>query len=221
MQKILVKILSDKKINEPILTSLLLFCCLIFFFLFPIKDQLQNGTALIFFFFLVPFIFFKIILKKSFAELGWQIGDWKKGVLFSILSLLIFFGIFLLLFYKTHFTDYYIFSNNLRNDFLIFIFREIIFALFSLSLFEIFFRGFVMLSFAPKIGAWSILLQFLVFLLLLFFLKSFSWQNLLLIFSAVFSGVITYQSRSLFYSYATTFIFLLLCNAYIIKFVIQ
>ena len=207
--------------REALTTTVIILCCLVFFFLFPITDAFQNATALIVFFFLIPLLYLKLILKKDLRSFGWQMGDWKKGLFFSIGALLIFFGIFLLLFYKTSFTDYYALSPNIRSNFFVFSFYEFFQALLALTFFEFFFRGFIMFSFAKDLRAWSILVQFAAFLLLLLFLKSFNLQHLLLIFSAFFSGIITYQSRSLFYSYATTVLFIILCDAYLIKFFIQ
>jgi len=79
----------------------------------------------------------------------------------------------------------------------------------------------VMFSFMKSIKYWSILVQFLVFLCLLLLLKSFNFQHLLLIISAFFSGIIAYRSKSIYYSLATTILFLFLCDVFLIKFVIQ
>lgn len=209
------------KEKENLLTVFVTLFCLLSFSLFPVRDIAQNATAMVTFLFLIPFLYLKFILKKDLGDFGLQIGNWKKGILFSVITLIVFFGIFLWLFYKTKFTDYYFLSDGIRSSFFLFVFYEFFEALFKIFLFEFFFRGFLMLNFTKRLGAWSILLQLVAFVFLLFIFKSLNLQFLLLGFAAFFSGFITYYSRSIWYSFVTTFLFIFLCDAFMIKFIIQ
>lgn len=219
MKKNLLNLIIKER--EIIITLCVALFCLLSFSLFPVKDMAQNATAMVVFLFLIPFLYQKIILKKELADFGLQIGNWKKGLLFSAISLVAFLSLFLLLFYKTSFTNYYVLSAGIRSSFFLFIFYEFFQAIFMLFLFEFFFRGFLMLNFTKRFRLWSILLQFMAFLFLLFIFKNLGLHFLLIAFSALFSGFITYYSRSIWYSFATTFIFILLCDAFMIKFIIQ
>jgi len=87
-----------KKYKETSLSILLLLICFLLYALFPSQGFAQKITSLTVFFIIFPSLLWIIIRKEKLKNLGLTIGDWKRGLIFSALSLtlslLIFFIIF-------------------------------------------------------------------------------------------------------------------------------
>lgn len=208
--------------NKTIFSTILLIgACLVSFYFFPTNGLAEKITALLVFFLVVPFLYLRILLKKDLKNYGWQIGDWKQGLILAGISLLISLGLFALLFYKTNFTDFHLLPTVFKNNFFYFLFYEFIVVNFYLLIYELFFRSFLMFSFSEKLGLFSIGLQFLVFLGFVFVSAGLTWEYALFIISAFFSGIITYRSKSLLYSWLFSFLFIFLCDVLMVKLIIE
>lgn len=203
--------------KEDLTTLAVIVVCLGLFFLFPSQGPAQAITASLIFLFLAPFLYIKLILKKHLRSYGWRIGDWKKGVLFAAVSLVLSLLIFYAFYHYTNFPKAYKLPLSATQNFLFFLLYEFLLVGFFLALYEFFFRGFFMFSFSGKIGLAAPFCQWFLFLAFLFLAGNFSWQNAPYIITALFSGLITYKSRSLWYSFAFSLSFLLIADAVIIK----
>lgn len=213
---------SYKKFNilawkEDLVTLAVIVVCLGLFFLFPSQGPAQAITASLIFLFLVPFLYVKLILKKSLREYGWQIGDWKKGLLFGAGSLVFALLIFYALYHYTPFSKNYALPLAATQKFGFFLLYEFLLVGFFLALYEFFFRGFVMFNFAGKFGLLSAAFQWLLFLVFLFIAGNFTWQNTPYIITGLLSGLTTLKSRSLLYSLISSLLFLIISDAIIIK----
>lgn len=209
------------KNKEIFSTILLLGACLLSFYFFPTNGLAEKITALLVFFLVVPFLYLRFLLGKNLKNYGWQIGDWKQGLILAGISLAISLGFFALLFYKTTFTDSHLLPSMFKDNFFYFLFYEFIVVNLYLLIYELFFRSFLMFSFSEKIGILSIFLQFLVFLGFVFFSAGVTWEYALFIISAFFSGIITYRSKSLLYALLFSFLFIFLCDVFMIKFIVE
>jgi hypothetical protein len=74
-----------------------------------------------------------------------------------------------------------------------------------------------MFSLTPKMRGWSIVIQFLLFLLFFLCMGGFRWPMAYYIIGAAFSGIAAYQSRSLIYSISASWIFIVIADAWVIK----
>lgn len=214
MSAIKSKILTWK---EDLITLAVIVVCLGLFFLFPSQGPAQAITASLIFLFLAPFLYLKLILKKNLRSCGWQIGGWKTGIIFAIISLIFSLLIFYALYHYTPFSKNYALPLIATQKFGFFLLYEFLLVGFFLALYEFFFRGFAMFSFAGKFGIICAGLQWLLFLAFLFLAGNLSWQNTPYMITGFFSGLITFRSRSLLYSFVFSLLFLLISDALIIK----
>lgn len=188
--------------------------CLSLFRFFSRENTLQTFTIIIAFFFLVPWLYIRIILKKKLKNFGWQIGDWKAGLVWSGASFLVSAALGYLVIYILRLPDHY--SVFFRENFWLFLANEVlIFGLFT-ALYEFFFRGFLMFYLEDYLGKMAPAVQFPAFLLFFWLAGFINWQNIFYIVIAFFSGFITYKSRSIIYSIAYGTLFILIADSVII-----
>ncbi|MCX6763631.1 MAG: hypothetical protein NTZ97_02765 [Candidatus Moranbacteria bacterium] len=206
--------LKNSEAKEIAITSLVILICLALFFLFPVKGFAQTATVIFVFFLLIPVLYIKFNLRRDFQDYGWQMGNWKKGVLWGILSLIATLAAVYLLIFYTNFSKAYTvpFSAN----FFYFALYEILLVGIYIFLYEMFFRGFIMFSFRKYLGILAPLLQFTVFALFLWATGNFNWINALYLITAFTSGWITYQSRSLLYAPIAAWLSIIIADAVII-----
>jgi membrane protease YdiL (CAAX protease family) len=206
------------KTKEFIITNLLVFLILIIFNFFPTNNKIQQLIAVLIFFICIPLLYYKIILKKPLFSLGLQIGDWKKGVLFSSYS---FFaaGFVLLIFIKySDFLKNYFVPRAIIKDFTTFIFYEFFGVLLIVFIYDFFFRGFFMFNINQKINYYlGLFLQAALFLVFMWATKTSLWLILPYLVFSPFAGLIAYKSRSIFYSTVTQFLIIFIFDASFIK----
>jgi hypothetical protein len=205
---------TDKKL---LVTSGMIILCLFLFMAFPASNIFQKIVVYATFFITIPVLYVKIILKEDLKDYGMQKGNWKKGLLWGGLSLAASLLTFYLIFHYTKFSLSYHLSPLATDQFFHFMLYEIFLVGFYVFMYEFFFRGIVMFSLTPKTGGWSIIIQFLLFLLFLFFIKGFKWSIAYYIIGAAFPAVAAYQSRSLIYSISASWIFIVIADAWVIK----
>lgn len=200
-------------------TSLVVLACLFLFSIFPTGNIFQEIISSLTFFFVVPVLYAKIILKKNLSDFGFQKGDVKKGIVLAsgglVLSLLIIY----ILFNYFSFAENYSLPDILKNSFRFFVLYEIFIVGFFSALYEFFFRGFVQFSFFQKIGYWTILVQFLLFVGLFWATGNLNGLIVPFIIISPFSAYTVLKSRSILYSFSATLIFIILVDAFAIKLV--
>ena len=203
--------------KEELITSAVTIACLALFFVFPASGPAQAITAGLVFFFLVPFLYLKFILKKSLQDYGWRLGDWKKGIVFAAISLAVSLLIFYAFYHYTQFSKAYRLPLVVTQKFGWFLIYEFVLVGFFLALYEFFFRGFILFSFRAKLGRLSVAVQWLIFLAFLFIAGNLNWQNALYAVVALFSGLIVFKSHSLLYSFIFGLFFIIISDAILIK----
>ena len=204
--------------REILVNSLVVLVCLLAVFFFPTEGLFQDLISMAVFLIATPILYVKLILKKDLAEFGFQMGDWKEGI-WGMLTAFLFSAP--LLYILINYTDLLQKQDPLKimqGRFGDFLYYEAVFSLALVLMFEIFLRGFVLLGTARKIGIWSIGLQFLLTLLLIWIIDIFPLGiSYYLILGSFFSGIIAYRSRSLIFGLAFNVLFVLIADAVVIK----
>lgn len=206
-----------------IITGLVIFFSLGFSEFFARSDGfspvMQGFIAGIIFFLVVPVLYSKIVLKESLKNIGWQKGNVSAGVLTGIVSVILAGAIVVGLAYAfPNFREQYIFPATVEESFVWFILYEIVLVPFVVLLYEVFFRGFVQLLWLSEFGLWAIAIQTLLFLGLLFFDNSLSWQMVPFIIFSPLAGFIAYRSQSIWFSFAASWVFLFLTDIFFLIF---
>ena len=202
--------------KEDLITGGVIIACLFLYAIFPTNNIFQQIISSLTFLLVIPFLYVKIILKKSIKNFGFKKGNWMTGIFWSVISLIISSSIAYIIFRYFGFLEKYPFPRYLTSHFLLFLAYEILLVGFFAFLYETFFRGFLMLSFSKKIGLWSIVLQTLVFLLFFYLSGNISWTMVPYIIFLFFSGIITYLSGSIIYSLATFVVFNIIFDSFFI-----
>jgi membrane protease YdiL (CAAX protease family) len=202
--------------QDTIINFLFAVVCLLLYSLFPTGNAIQKFFSNVAFFLAVPILYVKIILKKDLKNFGLQVGNWKQGLIWSILSLIVLFLLLYLANAYTGFSTQKDYIMGLAQSFWIYLAYEAILIPF-LFIYEFFFRGFVMFGISKRMQGWAIITQAVFFLIFFFLGGNFNWSNFYFLILTVFSGIIAYKSRSILYSFATGIIFICLADAYLIS----
>lgn len=202
--------------GHMLLTLAIATTCLSLAFVFPAQKGLQEMTKYLFFLFVIPVLYIRYILKKNPADFGLNIQNKKAGIIYGLLALVFYLGIFYALSNYSDFRDNYALPGYILENFWYFVIYELIFINFFLFLYEFFFRGFIMFALKPKIGAWAIILQVIIFYFSLVITKGFSWQSAPMIIFTLVSGIISYKSQSIVYSYAVALLFMVIFDSFVV-----
>ena len=209
--------LKEKDNKKIWVTNGMIILCLILFVAFPTSNIFQKMVAYATFLVVIPMLYVKIVLKENLKSYGVQKGDWKRGIIFGGASLLLSLAIFYFLLHYTNFLSQYSLSLIVTGKFLYFALYEIFLVGFFVLIYELFFRGFVMFSFAPSAKYWSVAVQFLLFVTFLFFIGGLQWSLIYYIIVAPLAGITAYYSRSLIYSLLADWIFIVIADSLVIK----
>ena len=166
-----------KKINREFFsTSLVILACLVLFSVFPTNGIFQEIISSLTFFFVVPALYVKIILKKDLKEFGFQKGDFKKGIMLGLGGLVFSAAIVYVCFSYFSFAKNYPLPESIKTSFQFFILYEVFIVGFFTILYEFFFRGFIQFSFANRMGLWVVLVQFVLFVSLFWATGNLNWS---------------------------------------------
>lgn len=202
--------------KEDLVTASMILACLILYAIFPTRNVFQQIVSSTTFLLVIPLLYVKIILKKDLKDFGIKLGNWKTGVTWSTISLIMSISIAYIFFNYFELEHKYMLPRYIPNNFLLFVVYEVVLLGFFTFLYEVFFRGFLMFSFSKKIGFWSVLLQTFLFLALFFSTRGLHWTLTPYIIFLIFSGITAYFSRSIFYSFATFIIFNIIFDSFYI-----
>jgi membrane protease YdiL (CAAX protease family) len=200
--------------RESVITFILAVACIFLYSFFPVSTGPQKIFSNITFLLIIPALYIKIILKKKLKDFGLQAGDWKKGVFWSIFFLAILIAILYLAFNYTDLAQKYQVNGYAAGDFRFFVGYEILIVGMFLFLYEFFYRGFILFSFSKKIGMWAILIPAGLFFIFSLITNNFNWENANFLVLSLVSGVIAYKSRSIWYSFITSLVFIALMDAF-------
>jgi membrane protease YdiL (CAAX protease family) len=192
------------------------------FIAFPIESgsMFQRVVVNVTFLLVIPALYITIVLKKKLSAFGVAKGNVRAGIFWGSLSLVVALLIFYLVVEYSGFSKSYLIPDLVRHKFSYFLLYQLLLVGFFSITYEFFFRGLVMLGLEKYLGdRWSMIVQFLLFLLFLAFTGGIGWQMFYFILMAALSGLVVQKSRSVYYSMAATWIFILLADAWIIKFI--
>ncbi|MDO9231231.1 MAG: hypothetical protein Q7U36_01970 [bacterium] len=212
-KKLSTRLIENKEIAT---TSLVIVFCLLLSLFFPVQNSAQLLTRNIFFLIIVPILYYKFILKKNISTFGLTLGNKQAGIFWGILLFLATLLTFFMLYTYTDFRKNYLLSSYVVHNFWIFLLYELILANLFVFIQEFFWRGFILLYFSKKIGLLSIFLQFFLFVLILIPTGNSFWQMTPTLVISLFSGIIVYKSRSIFYSWIVALFSLVILDSFII-----
>jgi len=207
-----------KNYKKTLFISVFTLICILLHFVFPTNNFAQKITSVFIFLFILPLSFGKIIEKKQPKHFGLTIGDWKKGLLFSIISLAISFLILFFLFKFNAFQENYSITKLYGQNFMLFVFYEFLIIGSLYFCFSFFFNGFILLSLRENIGLISPLVSFIIFLIFMFFDGSLTWLFSFMFLNIFLGGFIALKSNSLLYPVISGIIFQLIADSLVIKF---
>jgi len=203
-----------------IITGLLAFFCLGFLLLLPANESLsplfQGVIVSIAFFLVIPFFYCKMVLKESLKNMGWQKGNGAWGILVAVFCIFIALMLIFFLSRYTQFQEKYFFPVAIQTNFLWFIFYELVLVSFTALLYDVFFRGFIQMLWLKNDSYWVIVFQVGLFLGFFFLNGDMTWQKLPLMLFSPFAGIIAYTTRSLWYSWAASWIFFFLTDVFLL-----
>lgn len=209
-----MKYVQQLKINKSqLITSIFILLCFIGYVFFPTNNYFQYKSAALIFLLILPFLYNKYLLKEASFFKKIIIGDWKNNLKFMVMGLIAPFVIMILFFKYTDLLNHYLLSPSVKGDFKQFLFYELTGVAFTVAVYEIFFRGFVMFYFTSKLQKWAILAQFLFFVVMLFLLNVPYWFYITYLVFAPFSGWIAYKSNSIMYSFLGQLLFVIIFDA--------
>ncbi len=199
-----------------------LLLALLFFAYFPNTDRLsaeiQSLITFLVFFLVFPILYVKYVLKESRQELGFRApssslpADWFRTCATTALGFILFFFIYQI---WPALRDASQLPFSVERSFLSFVQYEL-FILAILFFYEVFFRGFVMLVFLRRFGAFAILFQWLLFLLFLLASNGFDISQATMILFTPLAGFVAYRSRSLWHSFIASGLFFMAVDVFLL-----
>lgn len=167
---------------------------------------------------ILPLLFNKFALKKELKDIGFIIGDYKQGIKWGMISLVVVSFIFFLISYYFNFLDDYVVPIIITKNFTNFVIYEFFLVVPFVCIYEFYFRGFILNIFSARFGYWAILIQSLIYLILVLVDRDGSMIQLIpYVIFAPFAGLIAYKSKSILYSSISQFIIIFILNVIIIK----
>jgi membrane protease YdiL (CAAX protease family) len=209
-----IKIISENK--NLLVTIGVVLACLFLYSIFPTSNIFQDVVSSLTFLFIIPALYIKIIQKATFKNFGIQFGNKQKGFAWMSISLVMAVLLLYAIFNYTSFSQGYHPPQIIADQFVFFVLYEFFIVGLFVSLYEFFFRGFVMLGIGKELGLWSVVAQFALFFGFFWITGNLNWSSALYIIITPFAGITAYQSRSLIYSFGTSLLFIIIADAIII-----
>lgn len=211
------KKLSFFSANQELLVSFAVaMLCLFLSMVFPAQNSAQEITKNIFFLVLLPAAYIKIILKKNLSDFGWNLKNQTVALWWGIGIIIFTLAIFYLMLKYTQFKASYVMDDYIKNNFWLFLVRELVVVNFIVLIYSYFFQGFLLTVFREKFQHWAIALQTGIFFAILFFTQTLSWQIAPFILLSITGGLLAYKTKSFFYSYFAGIFAIIILDGYII-----
>ncbi len=201
------------KTKDFVLSILFIISILIIYSLFPASGVFQQIIVMLVFFGIIPILFNKIILKNSLNVFKIQTGNWKQGIIWGGISFFISVALFFLSLYFIDFFRKRGVPETILFDFKKFVFYEVILVLPVIFIYDLFFRGFVISISEIKLKYWSVVLQAVLFIGLVFGSGSFSPAIIPFLINAPLAGWVAYKSESILYATIFQFLSLVVLDA--------
>ena len=213
MNKCWRTIVENKEITLGLLVTIF---SLLLFSIFPSQGFFQELTKAIFFLFLIPWLFIRLILKKKITSFGFSFGKIEANLKEGLVILIIYIAFAYALIDFTDFARKYSVPTLAQENIGFFLFYQLILVNFIFFFQEYFFKGFFITLLRPLTGWWSILIQSAVYLLPLFIISNNFWQIIPAALVSILGGFLAYRGKSFFYSYVSGLIFFIILDLWII-----
>lgn len=184
-----------------------------------VDPLIQGFIASTVFFLVIPFLYCKIILKEPVGSLGWQKGDVSHGIIALLFSLPLAVAALALIAYSfPEFRETYTLPVSVSTQFGLFLLYELLLVPITVLMYEVFFRGLIELLWLRAWGAWqAIVVQSLLFVGLLALSADLTWQKTPYLVFLPFAGYIAYRSRSIWYSFFASWLFIVLADIFLLS----
>jgi membrane protease YdiL (CAAX protease family) len=203
--------------KEFIGTGVLVVTAILFLGYFEENDRvspaLQSIIASTGVFLVIPVLYCKILLGRPLSALGFHQGNVWSGIGGGILAVGVAVVALVVLWRATPLLDGYVLPVAVEQQFLFFVLYEVVLSGFIVLLYEVFFRGLITLLWLRKWGLWSVIAQTAIFAFILYASDDINAQTIPMLLFSPFSGLIAYQSRSLWYSIGAFWSFMFITDA--------
>lgn len=188
-------------------------------FVFPVNMTGEAFWISVFLFLLFPRIVIRFLLKEKIESFGLSLGDRKRGIIFSVIFIAVFGSINYFIIKTPSLRGQLQISPDIVRNFWLFLWFQLVISLAVHFSWEFFFRGFIQMGTENKLGNYSIPVQAIAQTVLY---AGSSWTIIFLIgFSSFFAGIITKQTRSIFYSFVSMWLISLSLDIMIIRYIIH
>src|SRR6266702_3184686 len=142
--------MDNIKLNKKqIITTFFILFCLMGYVFFQANGFFQYKAVFVIFLIVLPFFYNKLFLAEDNFFRKIKITNLKNDLKILSLGLIITFLIIVLFFKYTDIQRHYLLSPIVKKDFWQFLLYEFTSVAFTVAVYEIFFRGFVMFYFSP------------------------------------------------------------------------
>jgi len=203
-----------------VVTGLMGLFIVLSFYLFPfdekLNDNVQSIVSGMVFFLVVPILFTKMILKEPLGALGFRRSErsygWLSVPLVTITALVL--SYLFIRYFSVG--ESYLIPPLARDSFPIFLLYETVLVGSITFLFEVFFRGFVQLLWLREYGISAVLAQVIISVASVALLGGMTWQELPMLIATPFAGFVAFYTRSVWYSWVTSWLIVVLFDACIL-----
>lgn len=198
--------------------GLVVLLALLAYYFFPIDTKLnvtaQSLVLGVAFFVLLPLLYVKIVRREPLSALGFASGRGRFGWLSVALAVLP--AVALLYFFVKAYPggEGYYLPSLAANSFPIFLLYEILVVGATVFLYEVFFRGMIQTFWLGEHRLWAVFAQLGIFAVFLLFTDGIFWQTVPLLVATLASGFVVFSTKSIYYSWASTWLILFVADAY-------
>jgi hypothetical protein len=192
--------------------------CIALFMLFPANNTAQSLTKNIFFLFILPVLYIKLVLGKKLSFFGFNLKNKKIGFFWGAIGVVFSLAISWYLFKYTDFRLGYRLPDYVVANFWLFLIYELLMVNFFSFVQSFFFQGFLLFTLEPKIGFWSVPIQSAVYVLIFLLAGSRFWIIAPFTIASFFGGIAALKSRSFTYSYFMSLLYIILLDALLIRY---
>ena len=197
-------------------TGLLIMATLLAYRLFPadanMDESLQAGVLGIVFLLCLPILYVIFVEKEPLSSIGFQGSVKKYGFLTAVVAVIPFLVIWYAVFVIGGTDVAYSLPGFVQDSFLYFVLYEVVLVGLASFMFEVFFRGLIMLSWLSKTGIFAVFLQGGIFVAFLAAFGGIGWNSMPMILAAFASGFVAHRTRSVYYSWFSGWLTLFLAD---------
>jgi hypothetical protein len=168
------------------------------------------------FFFLIPVLYVKFIAREPLSALGFQGNRGRFGFMMiplTVVPMLLAWYVFLRAYPAG---GAYKLPVAVGVSFPFFVVYEVVLMGALTFLYEVFFRGTIQLLWLRKAGLRAATWQAVIFLIFIAVTDGVTWRSLPLVLSTIVAGIVAQYTRSIYYSFAAAWIFLFLCDVFLL-----